>query len=143
VHQDKKEKQCQEFPAETLIPVATVKDAIHTLLGQLGTEEAGSNQGLLGGVAHTAGVLTPHPERGVRPLHVHHEAAVRQVGAPSKVDKTYNQSITLKITSAQPEKSRTNLIVRNDVKTILVLWRIVFVHMNIFFIICALLLWRQ
>ncbi len=70
--------------AKTLIPVAAVKDAIHTLFGQLWTKEAGSNQGLLRGVAHTAGVLAPHPEGGVRPLHVHHEAAVRQVGAPCK-----------------------------------------------------------
>ncbi len=77
--------------AEILIPVATVEDAIHTLLGQLGTEEACTNQGLLGGVAHTAGVLAPHPERGVRPLHVHHEAAVRQIGAPSKMYKTISQ----------------------------------------------------
>jgi hypothetical protein len=73
--------------AETRIPVATIEDAIDALLGQLGAEEAGSNQGLLGGVAHTAGVLPPHPERGVRPLHVHHEAAVRQVGAPNKKEQ--------------------------------------------------------
>jgi hypothetical protein len=89
--------------AEILIPVATVEDAIDALLGQLGTEEAGSNQGLLGGVAHTAGVLTPHPERGVRPLHVHHEAAVGQVGAPNKIGKTAINQLRQKSLRLKPK----------------------------------------